>query len=204
LAIIADDERLAPADGVPTPRLMREPTPQPTPREPKPVWRPHVGFVTTVGVLESIAFGPAIGLGLEYNRIVVGLEGWWLPARTFQLEPGEADVALLAATAMGCWRTAAPDDDPMWVAVCGQLSGGRLSGSGAGFSHNKEAHRPWFAPGLGAVGGVRLVGPLEAFGSAKLMIPVHRESFVVRNLGEAHETPPIGLQILTGVSVRIE
>lgn len=203
LAIIIDDERAEPAEPVPAPGpppvFPRAPSPQPPP-EPL-VWRPYVTAAATVGVLEKTAFGPALGVALDIGRVIAGVDGFWLPARSFQLSPGESDISLLGSTAYACWNV--PATSRLWLGACAHFSAGRLTGSAAGYSQNRSAARPWFAPGLGAMGGGPISGALEWFAQGRLFVPLHRERFVIENVGVVHETPPLGGLLGIGLAAAI-
>lgn len=207
LAIIMDDERTAPADGIPPP-AEKPPRPLPTPREDRGakepsavLLRPYATGVLTLGVLEDPAFGPSVGLSVALEQVALGLEVLWLPPRTFQRSPGDAEVSLLAANAFGCWR--AVDDQAGYMALCGHLAAGRLHGAASGYDENRTRSRPWFAPGLGILGGGPVVGPLEWLAQAKVFVPANRERFVIDNVGSVHETPPIGGMLGIGLAIAI-
>lgn len=204
LAIILDDERSAPSDGVPPPS-EQPPRPLPTPRTEtptRPKWRPYLTGVGTLGVLESPAFGVSGGVSLALSRMIFGAELAWLPARSFDTAPGSADVSLLFGSAYGCWQPVVLD--PAYVGVCAHVSIGRLHGEATGYDENLERSRPWIAPGIGALGGGPITGPLEWFAQAKIFLPVHRERFVIDNLGALHETPPLGGSIALGLAFLIQ
>jgi hypothetical protein len=207
IAIILDDERDAPADPVPTtaewaPRKTSTAQPPVAPPR-KSIWRPYALGVGTVGVLESVAFGPSVGLSLDLGQALIGADALWLLPRTFDLPPGRVDVSLVAASVYGCWRAGAIESEP-WVGVCAHVSAGSLGGSADGFTTNKSARRPWIAPGIGTIAGGPLVGSIEWFAQGKLYVPVHEERFVIDNVGTAHTTPPLGALAGLGLAVSIQ
>jgi hypothetical protein len=201
LAIIADDERVMPAE--PIPARKTEPSEPPAGESAEPqVWRPHLTFAATLGVFEAPAVGPAAGLTLDLGRVLFGIDALWLPARSFGLGPGEAELSLVSATARVCWDAVAPPAS--MFGVCAELSAGMLRGSASGFSSNRDEDRLWLAPGAGLVAALPLTGRLELFGQAKLFVPLRRERFVIDNLGTVHETPPLGGLLGIGASLAIE
>ncbi len=144
---------------------------------------------------------------LRIERWNAALGGFWAPARAVASPPpGEVRVSLVAGSARGCRLVTGFDKGPQ-LSLCGALSAGALTGSGAGYSTNRASRRPWWAAGVatdlaGALSDAVALGLL-----AVVEVPLSRQNFSVdfeRQNAEIAYVPGWVSFALTGrVSVRL-
>ncbi len=201
LALIVDDEYARPSsDAPPRPLVLVAGAPRRHRTVRADALRSYAAVAGSVGVLERPGIGLGLGLMGDLSPMQIGVDGFFLPTRSFGLDEGHVDVSLLAAGMSGCWIANA---DPSRITLCAELHAGSLKGSATGFSKNRSERRPWIAPGLGVTGVTPLAGPIELLGRVQLMTPLRREIFSVDNVGVAHTTPPLGALLSLGLSVSI-
>ena len=125
----------------------------------------------------------------EAGHASVGLGALWVPFQRIALAPGDVDVQLLSGTIGACAS--------LWegtrLGMCGRLFAGEILASGAGFSVDSKATRPWFAGGLELfVDGPLFVPLLRYRASVAAIVPLHAEAFYVAGPGVAYDTPSFG------------
>lgn len=213
LALMLDEEAAAQAP----PAAPTAPTTAPTPSPPLPAARvgsfrapPPPGPRLWLGVEGGAALGlpdPGVspvmqgGLRLDTDGLRFGLRLAWSPEATQSFRDGQVDVGLWRAELDGCARALG---SPTWeLGGCALASVGQITGQGRGFAPDRAVDRPYYALGAAALARGPLLSWLNWTARAALLVPLHRERFVVDEQGVAYKLPGAGAALTAGIEARV-
>jgi hypothetical protein len=144
-----------------------------------------------------------VGVSLQMDRLQLGLSTLLiLPGNRFPLGPGSIALQLLGGTLSVGY--ALLEVDALSLSLGLSASAGALRAQAIGFTQNQNATRPWLAGGTFLLLRIKLLGPLDAYGRADLMVPRSLEAFTVRNAGTAFTPDRVNLLTSLGLSVTFD
>jgi hypothetical protein len=164
-----------------------------------------------------VALGGGLSLGLVPQPLTLGWLGvetgprsfgltasaFVTPEATAMLAPGAVGVRFAGGMLRGCFVLAGARSSSD-VAVCAFGAVASLRGVATGYPETGRArYRPWYAAGLEVEGAWGFSPLFGARASAGLAAPLHEESFSIRRVGTAFETPPVLGWLRIGLAARL-
>jgi len=153
---------------------------------------------------------PALGVGLEVavreSRWALRVAGTWLFDQHVALRnetgaPG-AELGFLMGSLSGCAVPLGSYRENSAVFVCAGWELGRLTAAGEGVSAPRASHQLWTAPRLEA--GLSVAVPDTALRLSMQLaaaVPLKRDDFFLRDLGDVHEVPGVVGRFALGADV---
>jgi hypothetical protein len=164
-----------------------------------------VGAVAEGAAAPTPAFGATLGveLGLERSGVIspsVRLSGVFAQAKVVETDAGDARFRVVLARMLLCGLRLG--GDPSSLRLCGLVDGGALLATGLNARNQRSQTMPWLSVGLGAVGAVRVTGPisLEVGGGARGTV-VH-DPFIFSPGQPVHEVPVFAWNFWLGLNYR--
>jgi hypothetical protein len=180
-----------------------QPEPEPEP-EPRRSARFLLGarVVADFGSIADLAFGPGIGVAVQWKALEVSLDGVWLPQRRALVEPGKGgDISLVAAGLRGCYR---PFTGTLEALGCASFELGSLDGEGVGTVVRTHESGLWTAPGAHLSGRLRLGSRVLLSLGAGAVVPIQPIDFTLFNVGVVHEVPPLVARAEAGIQAHFD
>jgi hypothetical protein len=146
----------------------------------------------------AVGFGGFVGLEVWRVRIEV-LATYWLEQSASVRGGSGGDFDLFTVLSSGCFLFAS---GRLQLGPCLGLELGRMGARGFGVDNPGSSAIPWVAPYVGALGTLRIVGPLALRVGAGAIVPVSRPRWVLVRVGEVDQPGPVSGRGLLGLEVR--
>lgn len=145
------------------------------------------------GTLPNPALGVALGAEIRWTALQLRGGGLLLPARHGTVDAlvngdAGANIELLAGWASACLPLSL-ETDALELAVCAGWEMGRLRAAGTGVVRSYRKSRFWGAPRLDLAASWTLSeSPLSLELLATVLTPLHRDEFILKDIGSVHRT----------------